>query len=109
MLGTNLLHLILCYAAYVHSNPLIEHDGHIKFTVPKSYAALGDSYASGLGSGFFTNNSRDGLDGKFKTWAIIDLEALIDLSSILSKARWRVSHTTSQGFPFFTTSRPTVR
>ena len=34
----------------------------VGFNLPKSYAALGDSFSSGLGSGQFLSNSRDRLD-----------------------------------------------
>lgn len=61
-----LISTLLC-AIDVLATPLIERDTHPKYTIPTSYAALGDSYASGLGSGFFTNNSRDGLDGMLMT------------------------------------------
>jgi lysophospholipase L1-like esterase len=39
----------------------IHHHRPVKF-VPKSYAALGDSYAAGIGAGTFTRGSIDGRD-----------------------------------------------
>lgn len=52
--------------AYSSATPVVQRSSHHQahFELPKTFAALGDSYAAGLGSGFFTNNSRDGLDSK---------------------------------------------
>jgi hypothetical protein len=64
MFRTESAYFLVLIAHCVFASPLSERGEQVQFSLPKSYAALGDSYASGLGSGFFTNNSRDGVDGK---------------------------------------------
>lgn len=63
---SKLLHLspllsLLTYvsATLIHTNTALQPS---VFNLPKSYAALGDSFSAGLGSGFFLNKSADGSD-----------------------------------------------
>jgi hypothetical protein len=55
---------LLALLAYTSATPIVQQKSRSGFiNLPKSYAALGDSFAAGLGSGFFLNNSRDASDG----------------------------------------------
>ncbi|KAF2713465.1 hypothetical protein K504DRAFT_461995 [Pleomassaria siparia CBS 279.74] len=48
--------LLLSLFTLVSANPVRQHH------LPRNYAALGDSFSAGVGSGQFLNKSRDGLD-----------------------------------------------
>jgi hypothetical protein len=54
---------LLALLAYTSATPIVQQKSRSgSIDLPKSYAALGDSFAAGVGSGFFLNNSRDASD-----------------------------------------------
>jgi hypothetical protein len=53
---------------FASATPIVQQTSRSGFIdLPKSYAALGDSFAAGLGSGFFLNHSADASDSMLIT------------------------------------------
>ena len=62
-MGLLLAGSLLALLTYTSATPIVQQNSRSgSIDLPKSYAALGDSFAAGVGSGFFLNNSRDTSD-----------------------------------------------
>jgi hypothetical protein len=62
-MGLLLFGSLFALLTYTSATPIVQQTSRSHFIdLPKSYAAVGDSFAAGLGSGYFLNNSRDASD-----------------------------------------------